>query len=152
MSHTDGMALLAFARDCRVGVDVERRIDDLDVADFGRGIFSALERQMLDAARPDSAARLLSIWTRKEALLKALGTGLSGEPDAYTTVDDSLLGEGHWCASHNGTAMSGWTCVDLVLGPQVRGALAVSLEDARVTLRLCPVSNWATSDATVMVH
>ena len=142
VSHTDGMALLAFAWDCRVGVDVERRSDGLDIAGIGRGIFSAIEEETLDAARPDSAESLLSIWTRKEALLKALGTGLSGEPDAYTTEDDSLLGEGHWCASHHGTALSGWTCLDLVLGPRVRGALAVSLEDARVTLQLCPVSNW----------
>jgi 4'-phosphopantetheinyl transferase len=143
VSHTDGMALLAFAWDCCVGVDVEQRIDGLDIAGVGRGIFSAIEEETIDGARPDPAASLLSIWTRKEALLKALGPGLSGQPNAYTTEDDPLLGEGHWCASHNGTAISGWTCLDLVLGPQVRGALAVSLEDARVTLQLCPVSNWA---------
>jgi 4'-phosphopantetheinyl transferase len=143
VSHTDGMALLAFAWDCRVGVDIEQRIDGLDTPGIGRGIFSATEEKMLDAARPDSAASLLSIWTRKEALLKALGTGLSGEPDAYTTEDDSLLGEGHWCASHHGADISGWTFLDLPLGPRFQGALAASLEDARVSIQLCPVPNCA---------
>jgi len=137
VSHTDGMILLAFAWNCRVGVDVERRIDGLDVACIGQGIFSPIEEAALDPPRLDSAATFLSIWTRKEALLKALGVGLSGEPNAYTTEDDLLLGEGRWCASHNGTTISGWTCLDLVLGPEVRAALAVSLEEASVTLHKC---------------
>ena len=139
ISQTDGMALLALAWDCRVGVDVERRIDGLDMPGIGRGIFSATEQKMLDAARPDSTQRLLKLWTRKEALLKALGTGLAGEPDAYATEDDALLGESHWRASHQGSRISGWTFLDLPVGPQFQGALAVSLEDARVALRLYPV-------------
>lgn len=146
------MALFAFAWDCRVGVDVQHWIDGVDTAGIGRGIFSAIEEQTLAAARADPAAALLSIWTRKEALLKALGTGLSGHPDAYSTEDDPQIGEGHWRASHNGTSVSGWTWVDLVLGPQVRGAMAVSLQDARVTLQRCPVSNWGAPDATAMEH
>jgi 4'-phosphopantetheinyl transferase len=118
-------------------VDVERRIDGLGVAGIGGGILSPIEEKALDATSPDSAATLLGIWTRKEALLKALGMGLSGEPNAYTTEDDFLLGEGRWCASYNGTAISGWTSLDLALGPEVRAALAVSLENASVTLHHC---------------
>ncbi len=137
------MALLAFAWDCRVGVDVEQWIDGLDTPGIGRGTFSATEEKMLDAARPDPTARLLSIWTRKEALLKALGTGFSGEPNAYTTEDDSLLGEGHWCASHHGARIAGWTFLDLPLGAHFRGALALSLEGARVTLQFCQASSFA---------
>lgn len=152
VSHTDGMALFVFAWDCRVGVDVEHRIDGVDIAGIGRGIFSATEEQTIDAARRDPAADLLRIWTRKEALLKALGTGLSGNPDAYTTEDDSLLGEGHWCASHKGTPISGWTCMDLVLGPQVQGALAVSQEHARVTLRRCPHVGSARTETPPPAH
>ncbi|MGO4152596.1 4'-phosphopantetheinyl transferase family protein [Cupriavidus sp. YAF13] len=145
VSHTDGMTLLAFAWDCRVGVDVERWIDGLDIAGIGRGIFSPIEEEALEPARPDSAATVLSIWTRKEALLKALGMGLSGEPNAYTTEDDLQIGEGRWRASHHGTAISGWTCLDLVLGPEVRAALAVSLKAASVTFHRCSLSTWAIS-------
>jgi 4'-phosphopantetheinyl transferase len=135
VSHTEGTALLAFAWDCMIGVDIERRTGNLDIRDVGRGVFSSIEQKAIDTAQADPAATLFKIWTRKEALLKALGTGLSVEPDAYTTEDDFLRGEGHWRASHHGVAMSRWTCVDLVFGPQLRGALAVSLDDARVVLR-----------------
>ncbi|MDK3022267.1 4'-phosphopantetheinyl transferase superfamily protein [Cupriavidus taiwanensis] len=133
VSHTDGMALLAFARDCRLGVDVERRAGGLDVPGLGRGIFSAREMQALAHARHGSADTLLRLWTRKEALLKALGTGLSGDPTAYTTEDDRQRGAGHWRAWHHGTAMAGWTCIDLVFGEEIRGALAVSRADACIS-------------------
>lgn len=137
VSHSDGIAVLAFALKCCVGIDVERRIGAIDVVNVGRGIFSPAEESVLAAARPDSAEAFFSIWTRKEALLKALGTGFWLEPTSYTTKDAFALGEGRWRASKNGTLLSGWTCLDLGLGPEVRGALAVSLDDARVTLCHC---------------
>lgn len=137
VSRTDGMTLLVFAWNCRVGVDVERRIDGVDAGGIGRGIFSPVEEKALARAGPDSDAILLSTWTRKEALLKALGMGLSGEPSAYTTEDDLRIGQGHWCASHHGAAISGWTCLDFAFGPDVRAALAVSLEAASVSLHRC---------------
>lgn len=152
VSRTDGLAAFAFAWDCRVGVDVERRIDGLDIAGIGRGIFSRLEERTLGAARDDPSARVLRVWTRKEALLKALGTGLAGKPDTYTTENDSRHGEDRWRASHHGVPLSGWTCVDLVAGPQILGALAVSLDDACVTLQLCHVSKGANLDATAIQH
>ncbi|WP_231907900.1 4'-phosphopantetheinyl transferase family protein [Cupriavidus sp. USMAHM13] len=140
VSHTEGMALLAFAWDCRIGVDVERRIDGLDLACIGRGVFSPPEEEMVDRAGADPAAVLFSLWTRKEALLKALDAGLSGAPSAYTTEDDPLRGESRWRATHNGTAIAGWTCLDLILGPEVSAALAVSLEAPSVILHHCSLS------------
>ena len=144
VSRTDGLALLAFARDCRLGVDVERRGGGPDMAElpgFGRGIFSAQEAQALAHARPASADALLSIWTRKEALLKALGTGLSVDAGAYTTEDDWRRGAGHWRASRDGIPMSGWTMLDLDAGAgagaRFRAALAVSLPEASVTWHSC---------------
>ncbi|MEX3937652.1 4'-phosphopantetheinyl transferase superfamily protein, partial [Paraburkholderia phymatum] len=143
VSHTDGVALLAFALNCRIGIDVERRIGGIDFVNVGRGIFSPVEERVLAAARPDSATAFLSLWTRKEALLKALGSGLLVEPTSYTTEDAPALGEGRWHASKKGTRIAGWTCLDLGLGPEVQGALAVSLDDARVTLCRCSPSTWA---------
>ncbi|MEM5383780.1 4'-phosphopantetheinyl transferase superfamily protein [Paraburkholderia phymatum] len=142
VSHTDGIAVLAFALNCRVGIDVERRIDCIDLMSVARGIFSPVEESALAMARTDPAATFLGIWTRKEALLKALGSGFLVEPTSYTTEDASALGEGRWHASKKGTRMSGWTCLDLGLGPEVQGALAVSLDDAHVTLCRCSPSVW----------
>jgi len=140
VSQTDGTALLAFAWDCHVGVDVERLISGMDVTGIGREVFSSIEEAALDAARPDSAATFFSTWVRKESLLKALGTGLSGEPRSYTTRNDSQLGIGRWTASRKGAALTGWTCLDIVLRPEFRGSLAVSLDSAQVSLNLFSLS------------
>jgi 4'-phosphopantetheinyl transferase len=134
VSHTGGMALLAFAWNCRVGVDVEQVNGGIEVAGIGLDIFSSVEEEALAVARPDSRATFLSIWTRKEALLKALGTGFSNQLKSYSTENDLRRGEGCWRASYNGETLSGWTCRDLTLGTQVRAALAVSLDDAHVSL------------------
>lgn len=139
VSHTDGIALLAFARACRLGVDVERRTGGLDAPGLGHGVFSAVEARTLARARSDPTETLLRLWTRKEALLKALGTGLAGDPTAYSTHDDGRRGAGHWRASHHGAAICGWTCLDLDAGAAFRAALAVSLPDASVTCHRCAV-------------
>jgi 4'-phosphopantetheinyl transferase len=137
VSHTDGMAVMAFAWNCQLGVDVERLIDGIDVAGIGHEVFSVSEERTLNDAHLDPSTTFFRIWTRKEALMKALGAGLSSEAKSFTTRDDSELGEGHWRASKDGIPVTGWTYLDMNLGPQVSGALAVSLEDAEVSVRPC---------------
>jgi 4'-phosphopantetheinyl transferase len=140
VSQTDGTALLAFAWDCRLGVDVERVVGGIDVTGVARQVFSPAESVALDAARRDPSAAFFSTWTRKEALLKALGTGLSGEPRSYSTHGDPRCRATHWAASQEGSIMSGWTCRELATGQDFRGALAVSLDNARVSLNPLPLS------------
>lgn len=139
VSQTEGLALLAFAWDCRLGVDVEQVMDGVDSAGVGQDIFSAIEQKTLEAAKPDSAAAFFSLWSRKEALLKAVGTGLSNQSGSYTTKDDLQRGENRWRVSLNGVPFTGWTFLDLAPSPQVRAALAVSRPDAQVSLGLCPL-------------
>ena len=79
LSHTDGLAACALARDAAVGVDVEardRKVDPLLIAArfFAPAECAALEA--LDAER--RRERFLALWTAKEALLKALGAGIAG--------------------------------------------------------------------------
>ena len=73
-----------------VGVDVERRdrSGDLDVT---RVAFADDEQAELEALPPAArASAFLAAWTRKEALLKALGHGLSVDPRSVsvTYLDD----------------------------------------------------------------
>lgn len=77
VSHSGGLAVLCLSADAPVGVDVEavRSIDGLD-AIVGR-VGSASERSALRTLA--GAARMrafFALWTRKEAVVKALGKGL----------------------------------------------------------------------------
>jgi 4'-phosphopantetheinyl transferase len=78
LSHSDGVAVYAVARDREVGVDHERIRSDFPFDEIARHYYSPRERAHL-AGLPE-ADRLFaafSYWTRKEAYLKAVGVGMA---------------------------------------------------------------------------
>jgi 4'-phosphopantetheinyl transferase len=78
VSHTNGLALLAFVRDREIGVDVEKVREQSDVMKLAERFFSARERQYLRNLTGDELhAAFFRCWTRKEAYIKAKGDGLS---------------------------------------------------------------------------
>lgn len=78
LAHTGELALLAVARDGEVGVDVERVSPVPDCLDLARAYLSVRECEHLTAL-PDTERSLafLRCWTRREAVVKATGLGLS---------------------------------------------------------------------------
>ena len=78
-SRTGDTALYAVSGspDAEVGVDVEEIRDPANLAGIVQRVLSAAERAALERV-PDGerAAAVFACWTRKEAYLKALGTGL----------------------------------------------------------------------------
>ena len=77
VSHSGGHGLLAVAREGRIGVDVEERVPRRDIDALMAAVLTPDERSELAArSGPHRAAAFLTLWTIKEALLKALGTGL----------------------------------------------------------------------------
>ena len=80
LGTTDGLLAVAVTAAGPVGVDGERR-DRVDFAGFA-GVVAAPGEELSDPART---------WTRKEAWLKAAGTGLAVDP---RTIDASAPPEG----------------------------------------------------------
>ena len=84
VSHSDELALIAIGRDIELGVDVEavRALDDAD--GIASRFFAPRENERLrslpDEIRTDA---FFACWTRKEAYLKALGSGLAKPLDAF---------------------------------------------------------------------
>jgi hypothetical protein len=113
VSHTDRLTVLA-AAPVRVGIDVE-------VVRSRRYLEALARRSMTDAefaewhAAADPVRAFVEHWTRVEAYLKAIGTGVRG--GLRTRPDDA------------------WTVVDLDVGPAHAGALAVEARDRGVTIR-----------------
>lgn len=84
MSHSGGWALIGLSSTTPIGVDIElpRPIDDL--ASLAERNFSPPEFAAFQAvAHPQQPQAFLQGWTRKEACLKALGSGLSIEPGVF---------------------------------------------------------------------
>lgn len=78
VSHSGDWVLAAFAAHGDIGIDVERRRVDLDVLELANAVFSPWERETLAEFAPAVRQRLFfDVWTRKEAVIKADGAGVS---------------------------------------------------------------------------
>lgn len=76
LTHTDGLALIAVGRR-RLGIDVERQRVLPDADGLVERFFSPLERDTYRGVEPGRRpAAFLRGWTCKEALIKAVGTGV----------------------------------------------------------------------------
>lgn len=84
VSHSGGLALFALTRGRRVGIDIElaRELDDLEA--IARRFFAVPEREAI-ARLPihERTGAFYRVWTRKEAYIKAIGTGLSTPLDEF---------------------------------------------------------------------
>lgn len=79
LSHAGGVGLLAVTRVGAIGVDVERVCELDDLPAIARRCFAPCERERLQGLRaPQRTRAFFECWTRKEALLKAIGLGLGG--------------------------------------------------------------------------
>lgn len=117
LSHSDRYALIAICDQRAVGVDIEslRAIEDL--AQWGPSQLSATEREQWQALAPAQRTEgFLRLWTRKEAVLKAHGLGLTVIDAARIDVgfehdDAPLIIDGRWPISWLGSLPCSGTVV-----------------------------------------
>lgn len=84
LSHSGDLALIAIGGDAELGVDLEELAPMPDAVALARLHYTAAEREALECLPPEGRdAGFLRLWTRKEACLKALGTGLSLAPSSF---------------------------------------------------------------------
>ena len=130
VSHSGGIALLAFTRGREIGVDVEQLRRDSDLESISRRFFSMYEQNQL-AALPteERAAAFFRCWTRKEAYIKATGDGLSLPLDQF----DVSLGTGEsnsLLATRPDASEAGrWLIREVPAGPGYMAALCVLGQD-----------------------
>jgi 4'-phosphopantetheinyl transferase len=78
LSHTEGMVVFAFARQRRLGIDVEKIRRDFQVQPIAERFFSLTELLALrDLPEEQRHQAFFRCWTCKEAYIKARGEGLS---------------------------------------------------------------------------
>lgn len=84
VSHSDDLALFAFARGRAVGVDIEKFQERLEIEKIARRYFSSAEIEALFALPEEQRVQAFyNGWTRKEAYIKARGLGLSIGLDTF---------------------------------------------------------------------
>jgi len=127
VSHTDGLALMAFVMRRTIGIDVENLVRGVDAQRLAERFFSERERQALRSLRGDELqAAFFRCWTRKEAYIKAKGDGLSlalHEFDVSIAEQDrdALL-----ATRPDPTEAARWTVCDVPMGTGYVAAVAVA--------------------------
>jgi len=115
LSHSRGLALAAVARDVEVGVDVEYLRAERDWEAIVERFFPAsAAAEFFAGAEEDRGRQFFRLWTRLEAMWKALGVGLQG---ASQEIEGA------------------WTIAELELGAGIAGAVAAPAEGLRVVMR-----------------
>ena len=127
LSHSGGVAILAITDGPEVGVDVEAWCPvEPSVADR---YFTPAEREAL-AAMPFDLG-FFRCWSRKEAVVKAIGMGLSMPLHAF----DVTLGGAARIARIDGDDPSAWHLIDLHEPPGASAALALRDPEAPPRIR-----------------
>ncbi len=145
ISHSCGLASFAFSTQGPVGIDIEkiRVLEDCDA--LVQQFFSHSERDELGHLRACEQLRAFyAVWTRKEAYLKALGTGLATPPRTASVTVDPDAAPAVAGASESAQACCHWHLVDLRVDAGYAAALAYSGE-------LCPVTMTETVDIAVLL-
>jgi 4'-phosphopantetheinyl transferase len=130
ISHSGGIALLAFTRAREIGVDVEQLRPDSDLEAIARRFFSAREQSQLAALPAEQKVdAFFRCWTRKEAYIKATGDGLSlplGQFDVSLAAGErnALL-----ATRPDGAEAGRWLLLEVPGGPGYIAALCVRGQD-----------------------
>jgi 4'-phosphopantetheinyl transferase len=139
VSHSAGIALLAFTRRREIGIDVEQVRRDFDVEAIAKRFFSPREQEQLAALTNEQGFEaFFRCWTRKEAYIKATGEGLSlplHQFDVSIAAEDrdALL-----CTRPDNSEAALWLLRDIPAGPGYVAALCVGGREWRL-------KNWSTA-------
>jgi 4'-phosphopantetheinyl transferase len=134
LSHSGDLALIALSGEAPVGVDVEHTRRDPDLEALARRFFSPAEQQALAALPPGERVKgFYQCWTRKEAVIKATGEGLSRPLDSF----DVSLGSARprlLRLDGDPTAADFWSLAELQPGRDYLGAVATRKPSVRLVL------------------
>ncbi len=89
ISHSGDMALFGFSYNQGIGVDIEEIKNDFDSLEIADNFFSKKEIACLhNTTKSEQNRAFYRCWTRKEAFIKAEGSGLSFPLDRFTVTLD----------------------------------------------------------------
>jgi 4'-phosphopantetheinyl transferase len=132
LSHTRGVVVAAVVRPPhRVGIDVEH----LNAASAMPSLVASVYSPEEIATGDHGAPGILAHWVRKEALLKATGHGLAIAPGAVT-LQFEAAGRCRLVRAPHLSAHESWYVVDLRLGPDHVGAVAVDTNIRQLSINV----------------
>ncbi|MBX9589014.1 MAG: 4'-phosphopantetheinyl transferase superfamily protein [Hyphomonadaceae bacterium] len=130
VSHSGGLALIAIAPS-DVGIDIERMDSSVDYRGVAGTIFSRAENERLHRAPEAQRGDVFfSIWTRKEAYLKATGQGFSSALPMISTAagNGAIEDRTHACGAPY------WHAFDVPVPAHFKAALVTTSRNCTIDI------------------
>jgi 4'-phosphopantetheinyl transferase len=125
LAHSGDLLLVAVAKRMPVGVDVERVRPLRDATAIARRFFTAREADWLETRSGAERGRaFFRLWTRKEAVLKATGEGISSGLNTIELLDHTGAFKDTVARGGGGVDATGWRLKELDPARGFIGALA----------------------------
>jgi 4'-phosphopantetheinyl transferase len=119
MTHSEDVVCYIMSRENEVGIDIEYVKPNFDWYSIAKVYFTFHEMSLLESLPGDEQIRtFFTLWTRKEALLKATGEGLNGIKDMGSSAINPIK--------------SKFTLFSFKYGEDYQGAFAVNSETPRI--------------------
>ncbi len=130
VSHSRDISVFAIAHGRPVGIDVEQIRNDYDHDPIAERWFSSRENELLgQLPEKDQTAGFFAVWSRKEALVKALGTGISHRLSSFSVsvspTQPAAILETAWDPSQ----IDAWSIHDIPLPQGYSGAVVAAGQD-----------------------
>lgn len=91
VTHSHNLALYAISGDAEVGIDLEYLPRALNIAQVAPHILTKKEHHLLrELPETQHRAQFFKYWTRKEAVVKAIGKGLSLSLQTFDVSNDTI--------------------------------------------------------------
>jgi 4'-phosphopantetheinyl transferase len=128
VSHSAELGLIAVCHGRELGVDLERLRPVSEAERIVASFFTAAEQDAYAAiAEPDRASAFLRGWTRKEAVLKGFGTGISGLTARHETGFGTSALTSRFTLAEPTSCADRWMIWEAAPRPEFVAALAVDV-------------------------
>jgi len=115
ISHSGMAVWVALCRGTPVGIDVELENSGTDPHALSDILHPAERAELLALPMQEARAAFFRCWTRKEAIVKALGEGLSKPLSGFRVHTGSRSGD--WLIEAPSIPGAGWSTADLAAAP-----------------------------------
>ena len=148
LSHTRDYVALAVTKRRRIGADIEYSARARNFVGIAKSCFSAREQAYLHRVPPELRGNAFySLWTRKEALLKACGCGLA----VPSLAEVCVLPEGEKMDFKTASSVfwkeREWTICNITLLPNLTCAVAIEGRGCKLQVRALPAGEVWRQDA-----
>jgi 4'-phosphopantetheinyl transferase len=124
VSHSGDLVAVALGPARQIGVDVEAHRPDIDLEAIGAAFMTPAERAAMRRAAPSQRGDFFfRQWSFKEALVKALGTGLTREPKRFEILFEGGAPQLQFVGPGEDDIGGGWRMTPLEARPDYAGAV-----------------------------